>query len=119
MRKIVSSFVALSLVVVTCGDLAASAALSVPSATTVEPYVYIYGGVRKPSRYDWFDGMTVRDAIEAAGGVTYTNSVRVKIAITHIDGTKVLSNYERVADNTHKPTLLKKGDHLSVSGHIW
>ena len=31
--------------------------------------VYVLGGVYKPGRYDWTNGMTVLDPIQAAGGI--------------------------------------------------
>src|ERR1043166_10232779 len=62
-----------------CGSQKARIAPSAPSrgASEAGPYVftrtvgdvYVRGGVYRPGRYGWTNGMTVLDAIGAAGGV--------------------------------------------------
>jgi hypothetical protein len=49
------------------------------SGRQAEPYVYVSGGVHRPGRYDWTKGMTLADAIDAAGGFTYPPTRRVRI----------------------------------------
>jgi protein involved in polysaccharide export with SLBB domain len=120
MRKIIN-VAALFLITAACARLslhATSPPPSVPAAKTAEPCVDVYGDVRKPGRYDWFDGMNIRDAIEVAGGLKNTNIVKAEIRITHFDGTQVLSTYQAIADES-KPPLLAKGDNLFVLKRLW
>jgi protein involved in polysaccharide export with SLBB domain len=118
MRSVIT-IVLLVLVTTMCG-VHFSYASSAPAANTdtrVEPYVYVYGAVSKPGRYDWIDGMTVLDAIYAVGG--FTNFVTGRIEIFHTDGTKGSYKYQGAVDDTNKPPLLKKGDIVSVPKRIF
>ena len=82
----------------------------------VEPYVYINGGVVKAGCYHWVKGMTVLDAVRAAGG--FTNFVSGPILITHKDSTCEIWIYPpapRVA--TNQPPVLKRNEDVYV--HIF
>ncbi len=46
---------------------------------SINSSVYVYGQVQKPGRYDWFSGMTVVDAITAAGGLKQSNGHYTRI----------------------------------------
>ncbi len=73
--------------------------------------VYVSGAVTHPGHYDWFDGMTVLDAIKAAGGFTDFAGPRLKIS--HADGTSIF--VDRGGD-TSLP--LKTSDLISVPRRI-
>jgi len=84
--------------------------------TSIQPWIYVSGGVCAPGRYDWFEDMTVLDAIHAAGG--FTNFVTGQIHILHADGTKEFYKYPSTSDDTNKPPVLRKGDDVSVPKRI-
>jgi protein involved in polysaccharide export with SLBB domain len=96
-----------------------SHATPVPPVTdkTVEPYIYVSGAVVAPGRYGWFKDMTVFDGIRAAGGFT-TNFVRGRIHILHVEGTQEFYTHPGTIDDTNKPPVLRKGDHVSVEKRI-
>jgi protein involved in polysaccharide export with SLBB domain len=52
--------------------------------------VYVDGGFRNPGRYAWTNGMTLKDAIDAAGGFAaaggFTEFATHRIEIIHLDG---------------------------------
>ena len=52
-----------------------------------KPSVYVGGQVQKPGHYPWFHGMTVVDAINAAGGRTVSSGYQIQISRT--DGTRI------------------------------
>src|SRR5258705_9552271 len=100
----------------------AACANTAPPSTSnkrIEPYIYVQGGVRAPGRYDWKNGMTVLDAIQAAGGFTNPAEQQL-IKIIHADGTMALYRhrdiahqsyaYQPVADDAKKPPLARAGD---------
>lgn len=87
-----------------------------PTIKPIEPYVYVEGAVHKPGRYDWFAGMTVVDAIDAAGG--FTDSAARRFKIFHIDGGAVSVDRDTVYV-TNKPPILKAGDMISVPKRIF
>ena len=81
-----------------------------PKAGTrhVEPYVFVHGEVRVTGRYNWIDGMTVVDAIQAAGG--FTDKAGRRVRISRVNGISEI--YDR--DDSRKPPLLKAGDRIYV-----
>ena len=84
-----------------------------------KPSVYVDGQVQKPGRYDWFPGMTVVDAIEAAGGLK--DSTGHLIWITRIvDGhtIRITFHADTFSYGVKKPPLLKDGDMVSVPKKI-
>ena len=78
-----------------------------------EPYVDVTGGVHKPGRYDWTKGMTLVDAIDAAGG--FTTSAARKVRIIRFDGISV--SYTR--DGTNAPPMLEAGDRIHVPKRLF
>ena len=89
------------------GSFAASAPAK-SGKSQPEPYVYVSGGVRKPGRFDWVKGMTLADAISAAGG--FTENATRRVTIFHFDGTKEF--YTR--EGTNALPRLEAGDRISV-----
>lgn len=77
-------------------------------ARHVEPCVFVRGEVRVTGRYNWIDGMTVIDAIQAAGG--FTDKAGRRVRISRVNGISEI--YDR--DDSRKPTLLKAGDRIYV-----
>lgn len=74
MRSIGIIFLLVCLAVVRAGPVSHDSSVATNSAVSFhKPSVYIFGQVQKPGRYDWFHGMTVVDAVQAAGGFTSTN----------------------------------------------
>jgi hypothetical protein len=72
---------------------------------TVEPYIYVSGGVVKSGCYHWFQKMTVLDAIREAAG--FTNFVSGPILISHTDGTCEIWVYRpATTDATNEPPVL-------------
>src|SRR5438477_4442523 len=65
------------------------------SLTKIMGTVSVLGGVSRPGRYNWTNGMTVLDAIQAAGGFhDFATGVRV----THADGTHEFYKCLRIID---------------------
>ena len=80
----------------------------------VENYVFVENGVQKPGRYHWYAGMTVVDAIDAAGG--FSDAAGRKIKIQRIDG-GVNRAYLVDRDKLYisiQPPVLKPYDLISV-----
>ena len=120
MRNLIT-FAMLLVMTGACGSKKARISSSTPSTgdAAAEPYVfirivgkvYVIGGVYKPGRYDWTNGMTVLDAIGAAGGFRdFATGVRV----THTDGTSEFYRYLRIIDESLEQPVLRSGDRLSV-----
>ncbi len=94
----------------TAADMAAR---SIATRKAVTPYVYVSGGVAKTGCYHWVQGMTVLDAIHAAGG--FTNFVSGPILITHVDDTAEWWVYPPATrDATNKPPVLSRSDDVYV-----
>lgn len=85
--------------------------------SSIRPYIYVSGGVIKPGRYDWFPGMTVVDAINAAGG--FTDSAGHHILILHSDGSRESFNWDTFAFGADKPPVLRADDNISVPKRIF
>jgi len=75
------------------------------------PSIYVDGQVQKPGRYDWFQGMTVVDAITVAGGLKQSASHRIEIIR---DDSRVIFHADTFPYGVKKPPLLKAGDFISV-----
>lgn len=71
--------------------------------------VYLEGEFRNPGRYPWTNGMTLKDAIEVAGGFTEFANHRIKII--RADG--ITQTYRLLGDwaATNNP-VLKQGDRI-------
>jgi hypothetical protein len=93
----------------------------------VEPYVYVSGRVVKTGCYHWVLGMTMLDAIHAAGGFTktvldaihatggFTNFASGPIWVTHVDGTAEFWIYPpAMVDATNEPPVLRRNDDVYV-----
>lgn len=114
------SIVILLLLVCLAGVHAAPVSHSSSTATNstespVKPSVYVTGQVQKPGRYDWFSGMTVVDAITAAGGLK--DSAGHLIWITRIEGSRmvrIIFHGDTFPYGIRKPPLLKEGDTVQV-----
>jgi len=67
-------------------------------------FVYVDGEFRNPGRYQWTNGMRLKDAIDAAGG--FTEFARHRIKLIHSDGTSARS-FRLVGDwvRTNNPAL--------------
>jgi hypothetical protein len=112
----------------TATDLATDfAEKSIATRKAVEPYVYVSGRVVKTGCYHWVQGMTVLDAIHAAGGFTktvfdaihatggFTNFASGPIWITHVDGTAEFWVYPpATTDATNQPPVLRRNDDVYV-----
>ena len=72
-------------------------------------FVYVDGEFRNPGRYLWTNGMTLKDAIEAAGG--FNEFANRRIRLRHPDGT--VESYRLVGDwaHTNNPAL-RPGDNI-------
>ncbi|HXC98795.1 MAG TPA: SLBB domain-containing protein [Verrucomicrobiae bacterium] len=89
-----------------------------PSTKAEEPSVFVGGGVQKPGRYDWFKGMTVLGAIQAAGGLIDRSAATVRVTITHADQAQVVYAVGPGADTAKKPPVLQAGDRVFVPKKI-
>ena len=58
-------------------------------------FVYSSGEVNAPGRYDWSPGLTLRDVLHLAEGLT-DFADRYSIEITHVDGTVHRLSYAEV-----------------------
>ena len=86
---------------------------SIATRKAVKPYVYVSGQVAKTGCYHWVQGMTVLDAIHAAGG--FTNFVSGPILITHTDSTCEIWVYPPATiDATNQPPVLSRNDDVYV-----
>ena len=86
---------------------------NIATRKAVRPYVYVSGGVARTGWYHWVQGMTVLDAINAAGG--FTNFVSGPVWITHVDGTAEWWVYPpSTRDATNTPTVLSQNDDVYV-----
>jgi SLBB domain len=86
-----------------------------PAVKAEEPGVYVTGGVQKPNRYGWFKGMTVFDAIKAAGGLIDPSIPTVRVIITHADQTKISYQLSPGTDAAKKSPSLQAGDKVYVA----
>lgn len=103
---------------------------SIATRKADEPYVYVSGRVVKTGCYHWVQGMTVLDAVRAAGGFTktvldaihatggFTNFGSGPIWITHADGTAEWWVYPpATVAATNQPPVLRRNDDVYV--HIF
>ena len=119
MRGIGILFLLVCLTVVRAGPASHDSSAGTNSVDSPhKPSVDVDGAVQKPGRYDWFPGMTVVDAIQAAGGFTSTNHLAW---ITRIEGghsSRVIFHADTFPYGVKKPPLLKDGDMVSVPKRI-
>jgi SLBB domain len=73
------------------------------------PFIYVGGRVNKPGKYAWTNGMTLKDAIDAAGGLDEFGGH--KMEITHLDGSENRYFLKPGWELTNNPAL-KPGDRL-------
>jgi hypothetical protein len=83
---------------------------------SIKAYVEVGGGVKNPGRYEWFPGMTVVDALNAAGG--FADPTNHIAWILHADGTRVKFNVDTFPFGKEKPPFLNAGDVVSVPKRI-
>jgi protein involved in polysaccharide export with SLBB domain len=89
-----------------------------PPSKTDAPAVYVAGGVQKPGRYDWFKGMTLLDAIKAAGGLIDPSVPTVKVTINRADHTQVIYPLSPGAEPAKKSPPLRDGDTVYVAQNL-
>jgi protein involved in polysaccharide export with SLBB domain len=78
-------------------------------------FVYVDGEFRKPGRYSWTSGMTLKDAIDLAHGIS---AFAARLTIVHADGTKqrIQLPFDRIPlDNPE----LKAGDLIHCRGALF
>ena len=81
--------------------------------------VYIVGHeVHSQGKYPWRDGMTVKDLIKAANGLTEFAG-HSGIHITHADGTQDTFKYASILSGKTKDPTLRPGDRVWVSTPIF
>lgn len=73
------------------------------------PVVYVDGDFKNPGRYSWTNGMTLKDAIEAAGGFTEFASRRGKVI--HLDGRSEIFRLRGDWTRTNNPPV-RPGDRI-------
>lgn len=71
------------------------------------PFIYVHGEFKSPGRYDWTNGMTLKDAIAAAGG--FTEFAWPRIVIQHPDSSKQQYKWSSARPLRNNPAL-KPGD---------
>jgi protein involved in polysaccharide export with SLBB domain len=88
------------------------------STQTSPAVVYIDGHeVHSQGKYPWHSGMTVKDLIKAAGGLTEF-AAHSSIHITHADGTRDTLRYPSILCGKTKDPVLRPGDIVHVSTPI-
>lgn len=80
-----------------------------------EESVHVLGAVRHPGWYGWTKGMTIADAIEAAGGCRHDN---VRIRVQAVEGRIMTYKYLQVMNGRGVPPL-KQGDEVGVVRRIF
>lgn len=81
-----------------------------PNAEAPPSMIYVGGEFKFPNRYAWTNGMTLKDGVSAAGGLTeFANH---KIWITHWDGSREV--YRWHGDIMFYNPLLRPGDKLTI-----
>jgi len=78
----------------------------VPSQQQV---VYVDGEFRNPGPYDWTNGMTLQDAITAAGGLT--DFAHLRLRIRHADGSMQIYKMKSGYHLTNNPPI-QAGDSI-------
>jgi len=76
--------------------------------------IYVDGEFNNHGKYAWTNGMTLQDAIEAAGGFTEFSDRRVRLR--HSDGTVQVYSLGH-GYNPNNP-LLRPGDHIFNPRHL-
>jgi len=119
MRSTGILFLLVCLTVVQAGPVShdSSAATNSPASSN-KPSVQVYGQVKKPGHYDWFSGMTVIDAIQAAGGFTSTNQLVWIQRVESGHSSRIAFHADTFPYGAKKPPLLKDGDLVSVPEKI-
>lgn len=73
------------------------------------PFVYVQGEFKNPGQYAWTNGMTVMDAISAAGG--FTDFADERIRLVHLDGSSQVFKWSATHPLTNNP-VLRPGDNV-------
>jgi len=119
MRGIGILLLLVCLTVVRAAPVAHDSSVATNSAdSSRKPSIYVTGQVQNPGRYDWLQGMTVVDAIQAAGGFTSTNHL---VWIERIEGghsSRIVFHSDTFPYGVRKPPMLKDGDLVSVPKRI-
>ena len=113
MRSLGILFLLVCSTIVRAGPVSHDSSIATNSAdSSRKPSIYVTGQVQKPGRYDWFQGMTVVDAITTAGGLKQSNGHYTRI--TRTDGTAIMFHADTFPYGVSKPPLLKAGDTVEV-----
>ncbi len=88
-----------------------------PEATqkTSRQLVYFAGGFTKTGRFDWTNGMTLKDGIDLAGG--FTNWATGRVQLFHRDGSQELYRLHPGTMLTNNPAL-QPGDVVISREHL-
>jgi SLBB domain len=82
---------------------------------TDAPSIYVSGAVQNPGRYDWFKGMNICDAVQAAGGLSESFAVPVIVTVVHSDRTGVTFAFLPDAGAANMAFKLKEFDTVYVA----
>jgi len=96
-----------------------SSATTNATDSSYKPSIYIDGQVQKPGSYAWFPGMTIVDAIQAAGG--FANSTNHLVWIMRVENghqNRVKFNADTFLYGVEKAPSLEDGDVISVPNRI-
>ncbi len=88
-----------------------------PAVKSDEPAVFVAGGVKKPGSYIWSKGMTLADAVKAAGGLADSSVSTTRVTITHADHTQVAYPFTPGNDAKKSPPL-QSGDRVFVAKNL-
>jgi polysaccharide export outer membrane protein len=72
-----------------------------------QPFIYVHGEFKNPGQYPWTNGMTLRDAISAAGG--FTDFAYERIRLVHPDGSSQFFKWSATHPLTNN-AILRPGD---------
>jgi protein involved in polysaccharide export with SLBB domain len=75
--------------------------------TDAPPFIYVHGEFNNPGQYTWTNGMTIMDAISAAGG--FTDFAHERIRLVHSDGSSQFFKWSATHPLTNT-IVLRPGD---------
>ena len=78
---------------------------------SVQRWVTVSGAVKRPGRYPYAEAMTVRAAVEAAGGLLRSGSDNV---VVRRDGAEIEADLEAIRDGKAEDVVLLPGDEVVV-----
>lgn len=80
-------------------------------------YVYVMGEVNKPGPITYFDGLTVNQAVTAAGG--FKTTARMRVAHITRDGTQVRFSPRRIIQGRDEDPPVKPGDQVFIAESVF